>query len=122
MENLSDTYVPASPKAAAAHFRTLFAGPASRLPRSDFVRAWCSLDYLFPGLHPDGFEDPHSGWPRVLRPVAAEAWRRAGENEMTEDELYPSDASWAGLYDRMLTHSPEETERRLELNQHCAGL
>jgi len=29
--------------------------------------------------------------------------------------MYPCDAQWAGLYDRMTVHTPEETERRLEL-------
>jgi len=43
---------------------------------------------LFPGLHPDGFEEADSGWPRVLRRVAAEAWRRAEAGELSDDELY----------------------------------
>jgi hypothetical protein len=34
---------------------------------------------------------------------------------MSDDELYPAVAQWAGLYDRMLVHLPEENERRLEL-------
>jgi len=30
----------------------------------DFMfRAWSSAACLFPGLHPDGFEDADSGWP-----------------------------------------------------------
>jgi hypothetical protein len=45
-----------------------------------------------------------------------EAWRRAESGELTEHELYPSDAQWAGLYDRMPTHTPEEIERRLKLS------
>ncbi len=48
-------------------------------------------------------------------PMASEAWRRAAHRQLTEQELYPSDAAWAGLYDRMLIHLPEENERRLEL-------
>jgi hypothetical protein len=83
--------------------------------RADFVRAWCSVAYLFPGLHSDGFEDADSGWPRVLRRFAAEAWRRAQTGEIEDDELYPSDAYWAGLYDRMVVHLPEEDHRRFEL-------
>lgn len=113
-----NTYVPDSAKAAAAQLRLLFAGPAARLPRPDFVRAWSSIAYLFPGLHPDGFDNPDSGWPRALRPIAAEAWRRAEFDELTDEELYPSDAQWAGLYDQMLTHHPDETDRRLELAAH----
>jgi hypothetical protein len=74
----------------------------------------CFLAYLFPGLHPDGFEDDESGWPRTLKAFAEEAWRRASAGRLSDDELYCS-AHWAGLYDRMFNHQPDETERRLEL-------
>ena len=40
---------------------------------------------------------------------------RAGAGELADDELYPSDAQWSGLYDRMHTHEPDEMERRLAL-------
>jgi hypothetical protein len=56
------------------------------------VRAWSSVAYLFPGLHPDGFEDADSGWPHVLKRFAAEAWRRAEAGELADEELYPCDA------------------------------
>jgi hypothetical protein len=79
------------------------------------VRAWCSVAYLFPGLHPDGFEDADSGWPRVLKRFAAEAWRRAEAGELADEELYPGDAQWSGLFDRMFPHLPDEMERRLAL-------
>jgi hypothetical protein len=85
------------------------------LAKADFVRAWCSVAYLFPGLHLDGFEDADSGWPPVLRRFAEEAWRRAEAGELHDEELYPSDAQWSGLYDRMFVHFRDETERRLEL-------
>jgi hypothetical protein len=71
--------------------------------------------YLFPGLDPDGFEDADSGWPRVLKRFAAEAWRRAEASELADEELYPCDVAWCGLYDRMHTHEPDEMERRLAL-------
>ena len=80
-----------------------------------FLRAWSSVAYLFPGLHPDGFEDADSGWPRGLQRFAAEAWRRVEAGAITEAELYPSDAQWCVLYDRMHTHAPDEMERRLAL-------
>ena len=79
------------------------------------LRAWCSVAYLFPGLHPDGFEAADSGWPRVLKRFAAEAWRRAEAGELSDQELYCSDAAWSGLYDRMHMHEPDEMERRLAL-------
>ena len=52
------------------------------------MRAWCAIAYLYPGLHPDGYEAADSGWPRGLRRFAAEAWRRAGAGELTDNELY----------------------------------
>jgi hypothetical protein len=58
------------------------------MPKETVVRAWCAIAYLYPGLHPDGCEDFESGWPRVLRRFAAEAWRRADAGELTDNELY----------------------------------
>ena len=46
------------------------------------------MAYLHPGLHPDGYESADSGWPRVLRRFAAEAWRRADAGELIDNELY----------------------------------
>ncbi|MCX6969313.1 MAG: hypothetical protein NTV93_04045 [Verrucomicrobia bacterium] len=80
-----------------------------------FLRAWSTVAYLFPGLHPDGFEDEGSGWPRALRRIAAEAWRRAGAGELSDEELYPGDAQWAGLYDRMIEREEDEIERRFQI-------
>ena len=85
--------------------------PLEKLPKANFVRAWSSIAYLFPGLHPDGFEDADSGWPRVLRRFAAEAWRRADAGELDDAELYTSDAQWSGLYDQMKDHTPDESHR-----------
>jgi hypothetical protein len=111
----SDTYVPDSLRSAGRQIRLALTMPLRDLPKPSFVRAWCSVAYLFPGLHPEGFEDADSGWPRVLRRFAEEAWRRAEVGELQDDELYACDAQWSGLYDRMFVHLPEETERRLEL-------
>lgn len=108
-------YVPDSPRSAARHIRRAFAEPLERMPRVDFVHAWCSLAYLFPGLDPDSFDEAHGGWPRVLKPVATEAWRRVETGELVDEEIYPSDSQWSGLYDRMTRHTREETERRAEL-------
>lgn len=84
----SSIYIPRSLTAAARHLRRGFARPVQQLPKDDFVRAWCSLAYLYPGLHPDGFNHPDSGWPRVLKRFAAEAWRRSRAGEITDNELY----------------------------------
>jgi hypothetical protein len=89
--------------------------PLNQLSHETFLRAWCSVAYLFPGLHPDGFEDADSGWPRGLQRFAAEAWRRADAGELVDEELYCCDTAWCGLYDRMHTHEPDEIDRRLAL-------
>jgi hypothetical protein len=82
-----------------------------------------------PGPHPDEFDPPGSGWPDHLKRFASEAWQREEAGELTEQEMYPSDATWAGLYDQMLNHTVEETTRRsriaAEPSQHlltdCIG-
>ena len=108
-------FIPDSARTAATQLRYALGRPLENLSNADFVRAWCSVAYLFPGLHPDGFEDAESGWPRVLRRFAAEAWRRADAGDLDDDELYPSDAQWSGLYDQMKAHTPDETQRRRKL-------
>ena len=108
-------YIPSCLKTAGRELRLALNKPLAELPDETFIRTWCSVAYLFPGLHPDGYEDTASGWPRVLRPFAAEAWRRAESGELEDEELYPSDAQWCGLFDRMQVHLPEETQRRVEL-------
>lgn len=108
-------YIPSSLHEAAHHLRTGWKHPLAELSRKEFIRVWSSVAYLFPGPHLDGFEDADSGWPAALKQFAVEAWRRAESGELTDEELYPSDAQWAGLYDRMVIHTPDETARRLEL-------
>jgi hypothetical protein len=108
-------FIPNRLRSAGRELRLALKQPLNELPHETFLRAWSSVAYLFPGLHPDGYEDADSGWPRVLRRFAAEAWRRADAGELADTELYPSDAAWCGLYDRMFSHKPEETERRLAL-------
>lgn len=109
------SYIPNSLRSAGRELRLSLGHPLCQLSREQFIRAWSAIAYLFPGLHPDGFEDSESGWPRVLSRFAAEAWRRAEAGELADEELYPSDTQWCGLYDRMHTHEPDEMERRLSL-------
>jgi len=97
------------------HLRLALTDPLERLPKPTFVRAWCAIAYLHPGLHPDGYDSADGGWPPGLRRFAAEAWRRAEAGELSDDELYPAAAQWSGLYDRMFPHPAEEVERRLAL-------
>jgi hypothetical protein len=53
--------------------------------------------------------------------MVAEAWRRADTGELDDNELYPSDAQWCGLYDRMTSHTDEETARRKNLAAASSG-
>ena len=108
-------YIPNRLQSAGRELRLALKQPLTELPNETFVRAWCCVAYFFPGLHPDGFEDADSGWPRVLKRFAVEAWRRADAGELSDEELYCCDAQWSGLYDRMHTHESDEMERRLAL-------
>jgi hypothetical protein len=108
-------FIPNSLRDAGRELRIGFQGTVERMSREEFIRAWSAVAYLFPGLHPDGYEHSESGWPRALKRFAGEAWRRAEAGELADNELYCSDAQWCGLYDRMHTHEPEETERRIAL-------
>jgi hypothetical protein len=105
-------FIPSSMHEAAQHLRASWRSPLASLPKSDFIRAWSAVAYLFPELHPDGYDDPDSGWPRALKIFAAEAWRRVEAGELEDEHLYASDAQWAGLYDRMTVHTRDETARR----------
>jgi len=113
--------VPSTLRGAGREIRHGFAARLDQLPKLAFLRAWCAVAYAFPGLHPDGYEDPESGWPRALRRFAAEAWRRADAGELADEDLYPCDAQWAGLYDRMHTHTDDETERRFQIAADHGG-
>jgi hypothetical protein len=111
--------IPNNLRSAGRELRLALNRPLNELPREKFLRVWNCVAYLFPGLHPDGFEDIESGWPRALKRFADEAWRRAEAGELADEELYPSDAQWCGLYDRMHTHEQDEIDRRLALAADC---
>lgn len=85
------------------------------------VRARCAIAPLFPGLHPDGYEHPDSGWPRGLKRFAAGAWRRADAGEPAAAKSHPGDAAWRGIYNCMFSLSAEETQRRLALAADCGA-
>ena len=54
------------------------------------IRGYHQIFEKYPGLHPDGFDDPESGWPEVLKPVCAEMWRRAEapSSKIKPDQMY----------------------------------
>lgn len=74
---------------------------AEQLDGEAFVRVWCSISFLNPGLHPDDFDSEDGGWSPDLRNYAAEAWRRYENGLISDRILYPSDATHAGLRARM---------------------
>ena len=84
----SHIYIPPSCSTAEKHLSFAFKRELGTLSRIEFVRAWCSLVYLYPGLHPDGYQSRGSGWPKAFKPFAAEAWRRFKFGELTDNELY----------------------------------
>jgi hypothetical protein len=98
-----------------AELNAAFANPLKQLSKPEFLRAWCALAFVYPGFHPDSVDEPDNGWPPRIRRFAREAWRRASACELSPEQLYPSDATWAGLYDRMERHTAEEFERREQL-------
>jgi hypothetical protein len=85
------------------------------LNKEQFLKVWFAVAYAFTGLHPDEVPveigetkqsadcppelacyDVKSGWPVALVPIGLEAWRRADDKELGDDELYPVDASLCG--------------------------
>jgi hypothetical protein len=109
--------VPASVNEAEAHLAAGCNATLSNLTIYDFITQWCALAYLEPGLHPDGYELEDSGWPENLKPYAAEAWRRHELGELSSSEFYCSYATWAGVYDRMNSHTQEEQQLREQISR-----
>ena len=68
-----------------------------KLSTTDFMRVWCSVVYLNPGLHTDNFHDPEYNCVTYVHSVLAEAWRRSDAGELTEEELYPASIIHARL-------------------------
>ena len=91
----SYVYVPPSVKVAERHVREAIAGRVRTMVRRKFLKAYCSFAYLYPGFHPDCWED----WdgPRDFAPLAEEAWRRAEAGALTDNELYPYQAAKARI-------------------------
>lgn len=81
-------FVPDSLHRAGDEVRQALSSSLNRLPKTDFLRAWCSVFYLFPGLQPNAFFEPDNEWPQTVHEFAAEAWRRFEAGELTENELY----------------------------------
>jgi len=113
-----------------------------RIPVVDFLRGWYSVAFVYAGLHPDSALEhgddvamnletiptsggkqlrqlaPYyvrSGWPVVLAPVAAEAWRRYEAGDLKEDEFYCTQAVAAGMMHRNPNLANENNSTRKEV-------
>jgi hypothetical protein len=94
------TIVPDDFRSAGRRIRVATKRPLHSLSHKEFVSVWSSFAYLFPSLHPDEYDNDDGCWPQSLRRFAIEAWARADRGELSDEELYPSDAQWAGINDR----------------------
>ena len=54
--------------------------------------------------------------PENLQPLAKEAWTRAACGKLSDELIYPSDAQWAGIYDRLKNPTEGEASRRREIH------
>jgi hypothetical protein len=90
-------YIPPSEVIAKRHVSEALKQTLRALPNKTFMRSWCSVAWLYPGLHPDGFEYRGSGWPKALKPLAGEAFRRRNAGTISDNELYPYQATKARI-------------------------
>jgi hypothetical protein len=67
---MKNYYVPGSARAAGREIRMALADDLKAMATPRLVRAWCSVAYLFPGLHPDRFDDGDSIWLSLARPTS----------------------------------------------------
>lgn len=116
-----DSVLPASREQAIKlleeFVESLFLKNITQLPKAEFLKAWWTVGFLHPHLHPDAALDNgkaisrgtkrgvsfvlepvyvRSGWPVELIPVAQEARRRFEGQLISEDEYYCSLAVMAG--------------------------
>ena len=112
----SDSLIPTSIPNATARIREASLLAPESLGDTDFLKVWFAVSYSFPGLHPDDYDSPDSSWPENLQPLAKEAWTRAECGKLSDELIYPSDAQWAGIYDRLKNPTEGEASRRREIH------
>ncbi len=94
---ITQTYSPESIQDAESHLNSSLTGPIEQLSATEFARAWSSVRFPNPCLHPGGYKAADSGWLDSLRKVEADAWRRFDTGEIGEAVRDPSVATHAGL-------------------------
>jgi len=117
----SEIYIPPSSRAAEKHLSLAFQRKPPSLTTTEFVRAWCSLAYLYPGLHPDGYSSRGSGWPKAFKPIAEEAWRRAKGGTLSDNQLYCYQACKARLVDEFGIAELESRRKPWHFTDHFAA-
>lgn len=97
--------LPASQKEASTQLRIVLRNRhrLAELSTSEFCAGYQAIFFLAPGLHPDEADHHEGGWPVGWRSIAEEAFRRAGEGNLTDEQLYPYEASQAGIKLRCAT-------------------
>ncbi len=114
-------YIPPSCATAEKHLAYGLKRNLRSLTTKEFVRAWCSLSYLYPGLHPDGFDAEDSGWSKALQPMAAEAWRRFEIGQITDNELYCYQSAQARLVKEVGIRQLESSKKPWLVTDHFAA-
>ncbi len=112
----SDSLIPTSIPNAKARIRQAAQVAPECLDDADFLKAWFAVSYSFPELHPDDYDSPESSWPDNLLPLAKEAWIRADSGKLADEFIYPSDAQWAGIFDRLENPTAIEARRRNDIH------
>lgn len=112
----SESLVPTSFSCAEERINAATLAALQDLNNEDLIKAWFAISYAFPGLHPDDFDSPDGSWPENLQSLAQEVWIRAESGLLTDVYLYPADAQWSGIYDRMNNPTIEEQKRRREIH------
>lgn len=105
--------IPENADEAAALISRLPETPRS-LDLEDFLQFWAAMAYTNPGLHPD-LDEVETTWPEPFELWRRDAERRHREKSIGDDEFYPTNAAWAGLFDRFTNPSPDEVRRRHEI-------
>lgn len=80
-------FLPQSDEIAMNCVKKALQEPLGGLSKVDFMKAYCSMVFLYPGFHPDSMDD----WdgPREILGLGREALRRAKRGEIDDSEFYP---------------------------------
>ena len=93
----STVFVPSSSAIARSCVEEALDYGPENLDTADFLKAYHSLVYLYPGIHPESMDD----WdgPVEVVPLIDEAIRRAEASELGESQLYPYQTIQARLFE-----------------------